>query len=219
MKQLLMCLVLVVLAPRGRADPIVNGNFEAGNTGFATAYTFSPGDIGPQQVYDVLNNPFPAHPSATSYGDHTTGSGLMMAVNGSFTPNVLVWGQTVAVAPNADYQFTAYISSWIGTAPAQVDVLFNGTSVGVLVAPDTTGVWVPFTFTWNSGAATSAAIELHNLTTFDVGNDFALDDLSLVGPAAATVPEPATALLALAGGGLLGWAVRRRASRSTRVDA
>ncbi len=170
---------------------IVNGDFEQGNTGFRTEYRYSRGAIGAQQSYDILPNPRPAHSATTaSYGDHTTGSGLMVAVNGSLTPNVLVWGQTVAVTPNTAYQFSAFISSWFSGAPGQLEVLFNGTRIGIMTAPLAAGVWVPFTATWNSGSATSAVIELRNLTTADIGNDFSLDDLAL----ASLVQPTATAI-------------------------
>jgi hypothetical protein len=195
----------------GRADLLVNGNFESGNTGFTTGYNFSNGTgIGTQRVYDILTNPYPAHPSAASYGDHTTGTGLMMAVNESTTPNVLVWAETVAVVPNSDYVFLAFISSWVSAAPSQLDVRFNGASIGTISAPATTAVWVPFSANWNSGSATSATIELRNLTNADVGGDFALDDIILTGPEPAAVPEPSMLILAIAGFvGLLSWGWRR----------
>src|SRR5207237_639953 len=151
---------------------------------------------------------------AASYADHTTGHGFMMAVNESTTANRLVWGETVPVDPNTDYHFSAFISSWTAPAPARLNVLFNGVSIGEMDAPSTTALWVGFTADWNSGAATSAAIELRNINNVDIGGDFALDDISLTGPsltAAPAVPEPSSLLLALAGGaGVLAWSRRRR---------
>ena len=169
---------------------LVNGDFEGGNAGFTTQYTYSHGDIGPAASYDIVDNPAHSRPhdiNPVSYGDHTTGSGLMMAVNGATTPNMLVWGETVAVEANSTFQFSAYISSWFAGAPAQLDVLFNGTSVGTMTAPSATGVWVPFSVSWNFGSATSAAIEIRNLSTADVGDDFALDDISLNPPTTTTI--------------------------------
>jgi hypothetical protein len=170
--------------PPPSGNLIVNGDFEQGNTGFTTQYTYSPQGIGGAQTYAIVNDPHTVHPSAASYGDHTTGKGLMMAVNGATTPNVLVWGETVAVTPNATYEFSGWISSWTPSAPGQLNVLFNGSSVGIMNAPSTTAVWVEFSANWNSGSATSVAIELRNLSTADIGNDFALDDISLTGPSA-----------------------------------
>jgi hypothetical protein len=197
MRAILALVAAAFLAPSVSAGLIVNGDFQLGNQGFQTDYTFSPDNIGPQLTYDLLANPFPAHPSAHSYFDHTlnTALGKMMAVNEANAPGVLVWGQTVAVIPNSDYAFTAFISSWVASAPTQLDVLFNGTSIGVMQAPTSTGVWVQFTANWNSGSASSAVIELRNVVGADVGGDFALDDLSLTGPDPSAVPEPSALVL------------------------
>ena len=42
---------------------IVNGNFSAGNVGFSSNYAFSPGDVTPQAVYDIIPNPQTSHSS------------------------------------------------------------------------------------------------------------------------------------------------------------
>jgi hypothetical protein len=74
-----------------------------------------------------------------------------------------------------------------------------------------TNGWQQFSFTFNSLGATSATLTLLNLQTDHVGNDFAVDDILVVGPAAA-VPEPPslalTGVATLAGLGL--WARTRR---------
>ena len=65
------------------ADPvnvITNGDFEAGNTGFSSDYTFSPGNIWDPATYDIVSDPNDSHNLATSFGDHTTGDGLMMVI-------------------------------------------------------------------------------------------------------------------------------------------
>src|SRR4051794_11962820 len=100
MKTAISCLVLLLVALPASADFIVNGNFEAGDTGFTTQYTIVPGDIGGAGTYDIVTNPAHSRPhdiSPVSFGDHTTGYGLMMAVNGADTPNRLVWSQTLAL--------------------------------------------------------------------------------------------------------------------------
>lgn len=212
MKKLVYCLVLLLYPSGVSAGLIVNGNFSSGNTGFTTAYTYSPGDIGPAQSYDVVDNPAHSRPhdiSPVSYGDHTTGTGLMMAVNGAAVPNVVFWSETISITANTDYNFSFWISSWFPASPATVDVQFNGLSVGTAFAPSTVAVWQQFQTTWNSGANTSLTINLIDSLADPDGNDFAVDDIDLTGPTPNAVPEPASILLALTGAGLIGCGWRR----------
>lgn len=193
------------------ANLITNGDFEAGNTGFSTDLGFSPGDITPAGVYDILPDPATAHPSADSYGDHTTGGGNMMAVNGSTSAGDLVWGQTVIVDPATTYDFAAWISSWVSASPAELAFTVNGSTIGTLSAPATTGSWVLAFATWTSGASTSADIEIRNSNTAFSGNDFGLDDLFFGNPIfSSPVPEPVTPALVSVALAAVGLSRRRR---------
>lgn len=203
------------------ANLLTNGDFESGNSGFASGYTYSPGDITPAGVYDVLNDPSSAHPSAASFGDHTTGSGLMMAINGATNSSTDVWTQTVAVTPNTVYVFSGWVATWYtdGFAGdlASLDLIiwtsdYGTQSIGTHQAPGTAGVWDQFSATWNSGTATSASVEIYDPNNNFAGNDFALDDLSFV-----VIPEPSTMVLLGSGLllGLLGGYRRRQRARKT----
>src|SRR4051812_12269472 len=88
---LLVVALLLVAARPARAGMIFNGDFEKGNVGFTSDYS-TPGLLD-QGWYQVLTDPHLANPYAVSYHDHTTGSGLMMAVNGPLDPNAVVWSQ------------------------------------------------------------------------------------------------------------------------------
>jgi hypothetical protein len=190
------------------ANLIVNGDFEAGNVGFTTDYTVDP-SLMPPSIYVITTNPNLQRGDAANYGDHTTGSGLMMAVNGSTTAGDVVWEQTVAVSAGATYDFAAYISSWIPGAPADLRFVVNGTEIGSLVAPGVTGIWDVEFATWSSGAATSATIQILNAQLAFGGNDFALDDIFFGDPIFSRgVPVPGT--LALFAAGVLAWGLRRR---------
>lgn len=191
------------------AELIVNGNFELGNVGFTSEYRYAPGGLILQEgTYDVVTDPRLVHPEASSYRDHTTGAGLMMMVNGSPNPNLLVWSQTVAVTPDTLYDFSLWISSWHQNNPARLEFLFNDVLIGTFAASSTTGVWQPFASTWDSGGSTSLTISIFDRNTALSGNDFALDDISLV---AQPIPEPGTMmLLSLAGLGLVAGGWRRR---------
>ncbi|MBN2074457.1 MAG: hypothetical protein JW762_02790 [Dehalococcoidales bacterium] len=87
---------------------IVNGDFEAGNTGFTTEYTYlNPSNtgtwtLGPEYMYTVSTDPSLYHSAWTSFGDHTTGSGQMMIVNGTWEDtspgyDAIVWEQEVTL--------------------------------------------------------------------------------------------------------------------------
>ena len=106
------CLSLTV-SPAS-ADYIVNGNFEQGNTGFTTQYTYSPGELGPARTYDVVSNPGIDRPrdiNPPNFGDHTTGHGLMFAGNGAEVPNVIVWSETLSIPANTGFDYSMWITN------------------------------------------------------------------------------------------------------------
>jgi len=157
---------------------IVNGDFEGGNFGFSSSYIYSPTNLVPEGTYAVLPNPQTAHPGFAPCGDHTSGGGNMMAVNGAGTPNQNVWCQTVAIQPNTQYVFSAWVTSLHPSSPARLQFSINGNPIGpIFTAPSTTCTWLNFYTTWNSGSNTSATICIVNQNTTLGGNDFAIDDI------------------------------------------
>ncbi len=157
---------------------IQNGDFESGNSNFWSEYLYSPGDLWPEGVYDVLPNPQTAHANFAPCTDHTSGSGNMMAVNGAGAPNLNVWCQTVPVMPNTDYAFSAWVTTLVSSSPALLQFSINGSTIGpIFGAPASTCTWANFYTTWNSGANSSATICIVNQNTVLGGNDFGLDDI------------------------------------------
>ena len=222
----LATVALILLAPRSQAAQLLtNGDFSAGNTGFTSSYSYSPGNLWAEGAYDVLANPHADHSSFSTFGDHTTGSGKMMVVNGSPTANAVIWSEGgLSVAQNSVYTFSFWLASVYPTSPARLVARINGAAQELEAkAGYTTGQWVNFSYTWNSGAATSVSVDLVNDNLAASGNDFALDDLSLTGaapppllapPSFATeivaVPEPASWALMILGFGAIGAVLRRR---------
>jgi hypothetical protein len=193
------------------ANLINNGDFEAGNTGFSSDYTFVTVTT-PPAVYTVDDDPNDGHPAFTSFGDHTTGTGLMMIVNGSEVAGQRVWYEDgLTVQANTTYFFSTWIASAHPASPAQLAFSINGSQIGLdFNASATTGVWQQFYATWNSGAATTADVALVNKNLAFSGNDFALDDIVLDTARPGAVPEPGSWALMILGFGGAGAMLRRR---------
>ena len=201
------------------ANLILNGDFELGNTGFSSDYTFIPGgNSGPAQ-YTVGTNPKAFNGAFVSAGDHTTGFGNMMIVNGSQNLNDVVWqSNAITIAGMTDYFFEAFVMNLFPASPPNLTFtisLDGGMEqvLNTLSVPVETGVWNGLSTSFNSGGATSATLRLRNSQVAFGGNDFAIDDISLdtqsiVNPGA--VPEPATWAFMIAGFGAIGGAMRRQ---------
>ena len=165
---------------------IFNGNFNAGNIGFLTNYVFySPNNpTGIQRAYGITTNANAWQSGFSPCADHTTGTGNMMVIDGSIVNggNDKVWCQKVAVTPGQNYTFSYWIQTVATPSPADIDVVINGVVIGSAFAPSNTCAWVQRSYTWNSGTNTIAEICLFDRETTLLGNDFALDDISFVGP-------------------------------------
>jgi len=200
----------LAMAPAaGASELLANGTFEAGNADFHSDYAYMVGNFWGEGTYGVDNNPHDGHDLFSSYGDHTSGQGLMMVVNGTGTENAVVWGQDAfGVVQNSEYTFSFWMASAHPDSPAQLAARINGDwLVGEAQATSATGVWTQYSYTWNSGGATSANVELINRNLAYQGNDFTLDDISFSG---AAVPEPTTWALMIMGFGTAGAMLRRR---------
>lgn len=166
---------------------IYNGDFELGDVGFYSAYedhTYDPAfnrlDGGAR--YMVGHTPQDGHPNWPTYGDHTSGSGYMFLANGA-TDQRVAWQQTnIPVVPGRDYTFSFYLSSWGTASPARIETRINGQVLGTVTQPTMLPSWPVVSYTWNSGTSTTATVELRDLNTALVGNDFMLDDVRLATP-------------------------------------
>ena len=107
----------------------------------------------------------------------------MLMVNGGSAAHQVVWGQTVAVRPGADYSFSLWVASWSNISPAMLEVRVNGKAIGEIVAPQNAGQWKELRVSWSAREATTAVVEIFDMNNEVSGNDFAIDDISLRGPA------------------------------------
>lgn len=159
---------------------VVNGDFEEGNMGFTSSYTYSPGPNGlfDAGTYAITNDANFNHNNFFCDEDHTTGSGYFMAVNGSPQANVVVWSETIEVTPNTEYEFSTWIETLEVSNPAILQFSINNVLLGMpFNASNITCLWEQFFEQWNSEDNTSAVISIVNQNTESSGNDFALDDI------------------------------------------
>jgi gliding motility-associated-like protein len=162
---------------------IVNGDFEAGDTGFTSNYVLGLGgafgDLSNEATYGIYTSPDQGHNNFIPCGDHTTGTGEMLVVNGAGTPNQNVWCQTINIEPDTDYNFSSWFTSVVVGSPAILQFEINGTPLeNTFTLANTTCNWQEYNSIWNSGTNTSATVCILNQNTSTGGNDFALDDIA-----------------------------------------
>lgn len=220
--------LLVLAGARGAsaANIVVNPGFSSGNSDFFSSYVPAPGPnppgpFGPctaEGVFQITTDPHSCHAAWAPFGDHTTGTGNMMAVNGAQVPGVAVWSQSVGVIPDTTYYFSAWVATVHPDSPAQLNFSVNGIAIGsTFQANSSTGVWDLFFTPWFSGPNVVATIAILNENTAQSGNDFALDDIGLddsrPGGGSDTTPVPEPATLTLLAGGLAAVVARARSAR------
>lgn len=165
---------------------VQNPDFQAGNTGFTSEYTYAdptnPISLVPEGTYTVLTSPAAVHSAFPACVDHTSmdGTGMMMVVNGqtaSVNPNI--WCQSINTEPNTYYDLSAWISTIVPVSPAQLQFSINGIPVGnIFIASITSCSWNEFNTLWFSGSNTNIDLCITNQNNAGSGNDFAIDDIS-----------------------------------------
>lgn len=165
---------------------VVNGDFESGDVNFLTDY--SPGSGGSWGLlsnggeYAITTSPSAVHNNFMACGDHSSGAGNMLVVNGSGIPGTDVWSQSVNVDPNTDYLFSVWITNALNEFNvANLQFFINGVQIGPVFSTSTIGCdWLEFNETWNSGLSTVADLSIKNQNIVDGGNDFAMDDVEFL---------------------------------------
>lgn len=195
-------LILISFSNIVSGQTLTNGNFEAGGNGVG----FLINGIGYTQInpttgsstsgnYAFTTNPQLLNSTFISGGDHTTGSGKMLVVDGNTVPNSRLWsctstgGALTGFIAGTTYTFSYWIKSVSNdvtnnATQANINVFFvnasniNPTSTNNY-APLPSQGWrqVSYTFT---ATANNALIELRNNNISVLGNDFALDDFTLL---------------------------------------
>lgn len=161
---------------------IYNGDFEQGNYGFGSGYEYvapTSNALWPEATYTVVANPSSVHNNFSSCSDHTPSPGTMqIVINGSYIAGVVIWSQSVAVTPNADYEFSYWVQSVVAEAPSQLQLYVNGVAAGPIYTANLNTCEIK-QFIYNTSAGSNAILnlELINQNTAASGNDFTVDDI------------------------------------------
>ncbi|MFN7919359.1 MAG: hypothetical protein U0Q16_04635 [Bryobacteraceae bacterium] len=169
--------LLLASACASQAVEVFKEDFE-----FRSDYGYvSPGATAlyPEGKYTVDKNPRNNHPLFASFGDHGTGVGKMLIVNG--VANSVVWQRKVSgFNPGQQYVIRLYAASVYPDNPASLQFTVNNTAVGsVLSLPPATGAWRLLT------VLVPASTSVQTIKVIDTngsagGNDFAIDDFEVV---------------------------------------
>jgi outer membrane protein OmpA-like peptidoglycan-associated protein len=173
-----------------------NWSFDQGSGGYHIRHDgiSNPGDIkvGPNPF--AFNNGYMGIKGFDTYGDHTTGTGNFLMVDGRCNSTYIkIWKQTVLIKPHTYYHFSIWISSLKDNPNHPGIIIFDigGKSIGLnIVAPykggataDTIGGgWVKFEKVWYSDTLSGnqlASIENNNTETCNSEVDFGIDDIEL----------------------------------------
>jgi gliding motility-associated-like protein len=160
-----------------------NPSFAAGNTGFASGYTFVPTptsnpSLYAEGTYAIGNNATTYHPDFQGTG-HTADNFMM--VNGAAALQS-VYSQTVTVFPNRFYTISVWAVSVHPSSPAQLGLVVDGKSTSVVTTlPAAINRYVKLEDLYFSGPGPAAGrqvtFEIRNINKEPSGNDFGIDDV------------------------------------------
>ncbi|MBK9270090.1 MAG: gliding motility-associated C-terminal domain-containing protein [Saprospiraceae bacterium] len=155
---------------------ITNGNFEGGNSGFSSnyAYTFVNTTEG---EYFVTPNPAAWNGGFSACGDHTSGGGNMLLLNGHPVANTNFWCQTIPTVAGRMYLFEFWHTSVVASNPGQLTIKINGATVGGTRAGGLCS-WERFEYCFTA-TSSSTQICMSESSGIRGGNDFAVDDIAL----------------------------------------
>lgn len=191
----------LLMGVAAEANLVVNGNFEAGNTGFVSSYNYNSNGNAEGNYYVGTNSKAWNGNIADPTYDHTSGYGLMLLANGVL--NLPVWSQSVSVTAGTEYEFSGWCAdiAQIYTDPI-LEFLVDGDSLGTITP--TYNTWSLFSNNWTATATGDVTLLIRTTVAASLGNDFAVDDLSFE-----AIPEPASAAFLVVSVLGAGW-IRRR---------
>ncbi|MGV9013301.1 MAG: gliding motility-associated C-terminal domain-containing protein [Flavobacteriales bacterium] len=166
---------------------VTNGDFNSGNTGFSSQFTYSATSVQNEGYYTVGAN---AHNYHTQF--QGTGTGNFLIVNAGYLSwlnnQYDAWCQTIPVCPGQTYTLSYRARTLTNDLPARITWRMDGYDQWPEVTlPSYSAGWQTITSTWTAGAGqTSVSACLHVTSGDGVGDDFGIDDISISGTIALT---------------------------------
>ncbi|MGD9690848.1 MAG: hypothetical protein AB7K52_15100 [Phycisphaerales bacterium] len=174
--------VMLISGPTSAQNLIANPGFEQGNAAFQSDYSFSAGGNCCEGQYTVRGNGSSFNGSFVNPPPSSTGSTLMMVINGSNVANQRIWYQSIGVTPGQRYTLNVRGCTAVAGGPAIIQWQVSGALVGTGVSlPSQTGMWVDIDAEWTAPeGVTSIELAIRDLNTATFPNDFYLDDLVML---------------------------------------
>ena len=183
------------------AQILTNGDFESGGSGtgfFVNDYTLINPLTGTSNpgFYARTTNPVLMNSSYIFGGDHTSGSGNLLVLDGAAIANKFIWttsntgGAIGGFTPGLTYTFSYWIKSVSNLVTTDVStrsniglIFVNATNINPSslnnLAPLPVAGWQQVSCSFKA-TADNVLIRLRTLNAGAIGNDFALDDFSIV---------------------------------------
>jgi hypothetical protein len=179
------------------ANIIVNGDFQSGNTGFSSDYSFRLGPSADAGEYTIVSNLADFHTGIAALGSLSGygGSGLYFAANGATSTAQSPWRQivnnptlmlTTDINNPVYYRFEARVANTdpypqYAAPNLAFEIQVNGGAWNTFTTTPLLSQQNQWTLTYADtylqSAPTSLGFRLRNLATDGLGNDFALDSI------------------------------------------
>lgn len=160
-----------------------NGDFSSGSDGFTSDYEYveEMGDraLWVEGKYAVGTSPRNYHKLFIEHGDHTTGSGNMLIVNGSPDNSKYVWKKLFSVEKGNTYEFSAWFLA-VGDGNKldknMIEYNIDGTANKGTYDKVENG-WERYFWRYTATDTKTIEIKIRTMSSELSGNDFAIDDI------------------------------------------
>ncbi len=181
--------VLVLLFPFLSANAIekelvTNGSFNSNSTFYGYQSYLPTNNNGNwwEGEHGIEDRPRDKWSWAPTWGDHTGNGGNMLVADGANWSNHPVWYNTFYQTAGRTYTFSVWVRDFGNGNPAQLYWGVNWGQVGTTVTAQSGG-WTQLTTTYTATYTNTVTIAIHNAQSSggtSSGNDFAIDDVSII---------------------------------------